>query len=196
MGKSLYSAEKDMEERVRRIEELVNRIQDREDKKYDLITFPVDLWLESGYEEGGVLIINEDANLRISVANVLRSRGYKVVDVSDGQGALSALRKSTFSVMVVPWVIFEKSGDFVNVLRKAFPQTKIVITSSRFAWSNEDISASLEGRSALDAGAYSYVPDKHILKTVPICVESAIKSVEKSCPVLIAGLPCNLRCML
>jgi len=196
LGKSFYSAEKDMEERVQKVTEDVSRIERREDNKYQIVGTPVDLWMESGYEEGGILIIHGDWSIRSRIANTLRIRGYKIQEASNDQEAVSALRKASFSLMIVPWVMFEKSGEFVSLLRKAFPQTRIIITSPSFAWSNEDMVGADHGKDALIAGAYSYVPDRHIDTSLLICVESAMRSRAKSCPVLLAGLPCNLRCTL
>ncbi len=196
MGRPLYSAEKDMEDRVQRVESERSRIEKREDGKYQIVGTPVDLWLESGYEEGGILVIQGDLGIRSRIANALRTRGYKVQEASDDREAISALRKASFSLMIVPWVMFEKSSDFVSLLRKAFPQTKIIITSPSFAWSSEDLVGADHGKDALTAGAYSYVPDSHIDDSILTCVESAMRSEGKSCPVLLAGLSCNLRCNL
>lgn len=196
MGRAYYSAEKDMEDKVRRIEEEFNRIESREDRKSVTIGMPVELWLESGFDEGGILVVNSDGNLRSRIANSLRARGYKVQESSGGPDAIALLRKFSFSLMIVPWVMFERSGDFVSLLRKAFPQTKIIITSPNFAWSSENVVGASQGKNALEAGAYSYVPDRHIDRSLLTCVESSLKSHERSCPVLMSGLACNLKCTL
>jgi ActR/RegA family two-component response regulator len=157
---------------------------------------PADLWMESGSEEGGILIIQDDWNIRSRIANALRIRGYKIQEASTEQDAVSAFHKASYSLMIVPWVMFERSSEFVRFLRKAFPQTRIIITSPSFAWSSEDVVGAAHGNDALIAGAYSYVPDRHIDESILTCVESAMRSREKSCPVLLAGLACNLRCTL
>jgi CheY-like chemotaxis protein len=193
---TLFSAEKDMEERVRRADQEANRIERRENGKFQSVSTPVDLWLDSGYEDGGILVINGDAGIRPRIAEILKIRGYKVQEASNEREAVSAFRKANYNLMIVPWVMFEKSSDFVNFLRKAFPQTKIIITSPNFAWSSENMVGANRGNDALMAGAYSYVPDQHIDRSLLTCVESAMKSKEKSCPVLLAGLACNLLCRL
>jgi CheY-like chemotaxis protein len=117
LGRSYYSAERDMEDKVRRLEEEFGRIEKREDRKSMVVGMPVNMWLESGFDEGGILVINGDGNIRSRIANSLRTRGYKVQEASGGPDVMSVLRKSTFSLMIVPWVMFESSGDFVNFLR-------------------------------------------------------------------------------
>lgn len=196
MGRNLYFSEKDIEDRLRKIEETISYIEKREDRHSFLTTLPVELWLESGLEEGGIIIIHSDHNIRTMIADLLRNMGYKLTTASNDQEAISALRKYSYSIMIIQWILYEKSGDFVKLLRKAFPQTKVIILSPSFAWSNESVVGASLGKNALDAGAFSYIPDKHISQTIATCVQTAIKSSYGSCPVLASGLPCNLRCTI
>lgn len=196
MGRDLYFSEKDIEDRLRTIEENISFIEKREDQHSLLATLPVDLWLESGLDEGGIIVIHQDLNIRTMIANLLKNLRYKVTLASNDQEAISALKKYSFSIMIVQWMLYEKSGDFVKLLRRAFPQTKVIILSPSFAWSNESVVGASLGKNALDAGAFSYVPEKHINETVATCVQTAIKSNYGSCPVLVNGLPCNLRCTI
>ena len=119
MGRSFYSAERNMEQRVRRIEEEVRQFERREDRKVQNITVPVNLWLDSGLEEGGILIIQPEPNVRGRLTNALRRRRYKVQTVEGGQQAVSALRKASYSLIIVHWGIFQRSSDLVGLLRKA-----------------------------------------------------------------------------
>ena len=189
-------AERDMDERVRRIEQEANRLERREDEKNRIVMTPVDLWLEGGTEDGGILVIHGDTTIRPRIMRILRRRRYKVQQASGEREVMLALRKASYSLMIVPWAFFESSSDFVGLLRRAFPQTKIIITSPRFAWSSESVVGANLGKEALEAGAYSYVPDPHIDRSLLTCVDSAMKSKERACPVLMAGLPCNLLCRL
>lgn len=196
MSRSLYFSEKDVENRLRTVEETISYIEKREDQHSFLTTLPIDLWLESGLEEGGIIIIHSDYNIRSMIAELLRNIGYKLTTASNNQEAVSALRKYSFSIMIIQWLLYEKSGDFVKLLRKAFPQTKVIILSPNFAWSNESVVGASLGKNALNAGAFSYIPDKHISEIIATCVQTAIKSIYGSCPVLASGLPCNLRCTI
>ncbi len=75
MSKNIYFSEKDMEDRLRTIEETISYIEKREDRHFFLTTFPVDLWLESSLEEGGIIIIHSDYNVRSTIANSLKEFG-------------------------------------------------------------------------------------------------------------------------
>lgn len=190
------SAERDMENRVRRVEERVNEIERRQDRRAQDLTVPLDLWLESGFEDGGILVVYDDPNVGDRTARRLRRRGYKVVTVQGGAEAMSAFRKASYNLMIVPWVLYERSEELIGLLRKAFPQTRIIITSPRFAWTSENMVGAKLGSDALEAGAFSYIPDQHIIRNIVTCVETAMKSNERACSVLMKGLPCDLRCAL
>ncbi len=196
MGRTFHSAEKNMNDRVRRVEEEVKRIAERETRKAQELMVPVDLWLGSGIKEGGILIIQRNATVRRRLTNALVRRGYKVKTVEGGRQALAAFRQASYSLIIIHWGIFQKSSDLVGLLRKAFPQTRIIITSPDFAWPNEDTNASQRGLEALEAGAYSYIPEQHIRRNILACVETAMASKEKACPVLMSGRACNLQCVV
>jgi ActR/RegA family two-component response regulator len=196
LGKTFHSAQKDMAERVRRVERGVRQIQQREDRKAQELTIPVDLWLQSGLEEGGILVIQPDPEIRRRLARILRRRGHKFQAVEGGQQALSAFRKASFSLMIVHWGIFQKSSDLVKLLRKSFPRTRIIITSSNFAWPNENSAGAQLGMEALEAGAYAYMPEQRIRRNIITCVETTLSSNARACPVLMSGLACNQRCVV
>lgn len=196
MGRSFYSAQKNMEDKVRRIEEEVRQIAGREYRKTQNLTVPVDLWLGSGLEEGGILIIQRNPTVRRRLANALRRRGYKIRAVEGGRQALSAFRQASYSLIVVNMGIFLRSSELVGLLRKAFPQTRIIITSPDFAWPSEDAAGAQRGIEALEAGAYSYIPERHIRRNILTCVETALASKERACPVLLSGRACNLQCVI
>jgi len=165
-----------MEERVRRVQEEVNRLTRREEQKVRDLTVPVDLWRGSGFAEGGILIIQQNPDIRRRLSRALSRRGYKVQAVEGGREALSAFRKATYSLIVFHWGLYQQSGDLVKMLRKAFPQTRIIITSPRFAWPSENADGGERGVEALNAGAYSYIPEQHIRRNIVTCVETALVS--------------------
>ncbi len=196
MGRSYYPANRDMQERVRQVEERVRQIREREQRKAQDLTLPVDLWLGSGLKEGGILVVQESNNIRRRLTRALRNRNYRVQAASGGLDAHRALQKSSYSLIVVHWRIFQRSSDLVSLLRKAFPQTRIIITSPNFAWPNENAVAAQRGLEALEAGAYSYIPEQHIRRNILTCVETALSSKERACPVLLSGRACNLHCVI
>ena len=90
MGRTYYSAERDMERKVKRMEEEVRQIELREESKSRDMMLPADMWLESGLEEGGILVIHGNANVRNRLRAMLQRENYKVQTVAGGRQALSA----------------------------------------------------------------------------------------------------------
>ncbi len=181
---------------MRRIEQEVRRIAGRESRKVENLTVPVDLWLLSGFAEGGILIVQRNPDVRRRLSNELTRRGYRVRAVGGGRESLHALREASYSLMIINWGIFQKSSDLVTLVRKAFPQTRIIITSPNFAWPSENAAGGQRGIEALEAGAYSYIPERHIRRNILTCVETALASKERACPVLLSGRACNLQCII
>ena len=196
MGRTYYSAERNMAERVRQIEERVRQTRELQERKVRDLTMPVDLWLGSGLKEGGILIIQPNDTIRQRLSGALRRRNYKVLAVSNGMEAHRALQKASYSLIIIHWEEFQRSSDLVTLLKKAFPYTRIIITASNFAWPSEDIAGARYGMEALQAGAYSYIPEQHIRRNILTCVETAMSSKEKACPVLMSGQACNLQCVI
>ena len=196
MGRTYYSANRNMRERVRQVERRVRQIRRREQRKVRNLTVPVDLWLSSGLKEGGILIVQPNDTIRRRLARALRRSDYRVRSESDSDDVLDALEEASYSLMVIHWGVFQRSSDLVSLLRKAFPQTRIIITSPDFAWPSENAEAAQRGLEALEAGAYSYIPEQHIRRNILTCVETAMSSRGKACPVLLSGRACNLRCVV
>jgi DNA-binding NtrC family response regulator len=185
-----------MAERVRRAEEEARRIREREERKVQNLTTPVWLWLESGTKEGGILVIQPNADIRRRLTRRLRRWNYQVQAVEGGPQALNALRKASYGLIIVHWGIFQRSSDLVGLMRKAYPYSKIIITSPNFAWPTENAAGAQRGLEALEAGAYSYIPENRIRRNILRCAETAMSSKEKACPVLLSGRACNLQCVI
>ena len=196
MGKTFHAAQRDMSRKVRRLDREVRQLARREQRKVEDLTVPVDLWLSSGTADGGVLIVHHDEPLRRWIARRLRRQGYKARAVETGRLALSALREASYTVMVVHWGTFRKADELVNLLRKAFPRTRYIIVSNKFAWPTENAEAGQQGLDVLEAGAYAYMPERDVRRNIITCVEAALASKERACPVLLNGRACDQRCVI
>ena len=196
MGKTFHAAQRDMAQKVRRLDEEVRQLAQREQRKVENLSVPVELWLSSGTADGGVLIVHHDEPLRTWIADRLIGQGYRARAVETGRLALSALRAASYTVMVVHWGTFRKADELVNLLRKAFPRTRYIIVSPRFAWPTENAEAGQQGLDVLEAGAYAYMPEQDMRRNIISCVEAALASKERACPVLLSGRACNQQCVI
>ena len=185
-----------MEQKVRQLNREARQLSRREQRKVENLTLPVELWLSSGTADGGVLIVHHDEPLRRWIARSLRRQGYKARAVETGRLAISALREASYTVMVVHWGTFRKADELVNLMRKAFPRTRFIIVSNKFDWPAENAEAGQQGLDVLEAGAYAYMPERDIRKNIITCVEAALASKERACPVLLSGRACNQQCVI
>ena len=97
-----------------------------------------------------VLVAEDDDTLGAVLAQGLRSRGYVVDLVADGEAALSYARCYEYAVAVLDWLIPRVSGiDVVRQLRRTGARTPVLMISGK---------GSPEDRVAgLDAGADDYL---------------------------------------
>jgi DNA-binding response OmpR family regulator len=97
-----------------------------------------------------VLVAEDDDTLGAVLAQGLRSRGYVVDLVADGEAALSYARCYEYAVAVLDWLIPRVSGiDVVRQLRRTGARTPVLMISGKGA--PEDRVA------GLDAGADDYL---------------------------------------
>ena len=97
-----------------------------------------------------VLVAEDDDTLGAVLAQGLRSRGYVVNLVADGEAALSYARCYEYAVAVLDWLIPRVSGiDVVRQLRRTGARTPVLMISGKGA--PEDRVA------GLDAGADDYL---------------------------------------
>jgi CheY-like chemotaxis protein len=84
-----------------------------------------------------VLVVDDDASVRDSVARLLMSAGYDVAAAEDGLAALSHLNKTTPDVIVSDLNMPRMSGfDLLAVVRRCFPG--IVTVAMSGAYRNSD----------------------------------------------------------
>lgn len=97
-----------------------------------------------------VLVAEDDDTLGAVLAQGLRSRGYVVDLVADGESALSYARCYEYAVAVLDWLMPRVSGiDVVRQLRRTGARTPVLMISGKGA--PEDRVA------GLDAGADDYL---------------------------------------
>ena len=196
LGKTLHAAQRDMAQKVRRLDEETRQLAEREQRKVRNLSIPVELWLSSGTADGGVLIVHHDEPLRTWIADRLIGQGYRATAVETGQLALSALRAASYTVMLVHWGTFKRADELVNLLRKAFPRTRSIIVSNKFEWPADNDEAGQRGLDVLEAGAYAYMPERDIRSNIISCIEATLASKERACPVLLSGRACDQQCVI
>src|ERR671921_206626 len=104
-----------------------------------------------------VLIIEDEEKMSRTLARVLREEGYVAETANDGRTGLSRALEDTFDLLLVDWMLPERSGvQIVRGLRAAEVYTPVLMLTAR-----GQVEDRVEG---LDAGADDYLPKPFALK--------------------------------
>ena len=98
-----------------------------------------------------ILIIEDEERMARMLARVLREEGYVAETVGDGRTGLGRALDDTFDLLIVDWMLPERSGvQIVRGLRAAEVDTSVLMLTAR-----DQVEDRVEG---LDAGADDYLP--------------------------------------
>jgi DNA-binding response OmpR family regulator len=96
-----------------------------------------------------ILIVEDEEKLARLIAQVLREEGYTTEMVGDGHSGLSRALAETFDLLILDWMLPDRSGlQIVRSLRAAEVSVPVLMLTAR-----DQIEDKVEG---LDAGADDY----------------------------------------
>jgi two-component system KDP operon response regulator KdpE len=126
-----------------------------------------------------VLVVDDDATLRSTLAIGLRAADHEVLIAADGRTALQAVREDRPDVVVLDLGLPDFSG--VEVLRRlrAWSTVPVVVLSAR--------AESTEKVEALDIGADDYVTKPFGMEELLARIRAAARRAGSDVPVLEAG---------
>jgi two-component system KDP operon response regulator KdpE len=126
-----------------------------------------------------VLLVDDDATLRRTLAIGLRAEGHEVLIAADGRSALQALREDKPDIVVLDLGLPDVSG--VEVLRqlRGWSTIPVVVLSAR--------AESTEKVQALDLGADDYVTKPFGMEELLARVRASARRAGSDVPVLEAG---------
>lgn len=102
-------------------------------------------------EEAKILVVDDEENIRFTVSNILNANGYAVHTASNGEEALSALKKHSYDFVLCDVKMPRMDGmELLRTLQINKISTTMIMMS---AYGNID--SAIE---AIKAGAYDYIP--------------------------------------
>ena len=116
-----------------------------------------------------ILIIDDEANLRRTLAEILRAKGYAILEASDGVEAIELLRQATPDLIFSDWKMPEMGGEqILRHLRNDRHLASIpVIVITAFGSSDSAI-------EAVRLGAYDFVAKPFDLDEISLTAERAL----------------------
>jgi two-component system response regulator AtoC len=118
---------------------------------------------------GAILIVDDEANLRKTLAEILSTRGYSVLEADDGAAAVELLRDATPDLIFSDWKMPNMGGEeFLQHLRGDPRLASIpVIVITAFGSSHSAI-------EAVRLGAYDFVTKPFDLDEIVLAAERAL----------------------
>jgi DNA-binding NtrC family response regulator len=116
-----------------------------------------------------ILIVDDEANLRRTLAEILRARGYSILEADDGTTAVELLRDATPDLIFSDWKMRQMGGEkFLQHLRHEPRLASIpVIVITAFGSSHSAIEATR-------LGAYDFVTKPFDLDEIVLTAERAL----------------------
>jgi len=77
-----------------------------------------------------LLIVDDDADMRLSLKLALEMAGYEAVAAADGREALAIQKQHPADILITDIFMPETDGfEVIDAVRRGFPQTRIVVVS-------------------------------------------------------------------
>jgi DNA-binding NtrC family response regulator len=116
-----------------------------------------------------ILIVDDEANLRKTLAEILRARGFATLEAADGAAAVAILRNTVPDLIFSDWKMPEMGGDaLLRYLRKDPRLAAVpVIVITAFGSSHSAIEAAR-------LGAYDFVTKPFDLEEISLTAERAL----------------------
>ena len=116
-----------------------------------------------------ILIVDDEVNLRKTLATILRGRGYHIHEAADGSEALELLQSSTPDLVFTDWKMPEIGGEEVLRYMRGRPHLSSipVIVITAFGTSHSAI-------EAVRLGAYDFIAKPFDLQQVSLTAQRAL----------------------
>lgn len=113
-----------------------------------------------------ILIVEDEGSLRKALGALLRSAGYEISEVTDGEGAFSILQKNKFDLVLTDLMMKKVSGEEVlKKVKQISPETEVVVITGYGT-----IQSAVE---CIKSGAFDYI-------TKPFKTEEILKVIDKA----------------
>jgi len=116
-----------------------------------------------------ILIVDDEANLRMTLAQILSARGYSVLEADDGSAAVELLRDNTPDLIFSDWKMPQMGGEELLQHLRGEPRLASipVIVITAFGSSHTAI-------EAVRLGAYDFVTKPFDLDEIVLAAERAL----------------------
>ena len=117
-----------------------------------------------------VLVIDDDAVVRLSIVHILEDGGYEVLAAENGLRGMAAFRSEHPDLVITDIIMPDQEGiQTINEIRSVKPDAKIIAISGSGRFGNVDFLKIAQDLGAVDAIAKPFDPDD-LLRRVRRCL--------------------------
>ena len=119
-------------------------------------------------EPAHILILDDDANLRKTLGDILRIKGFDPVTLETGEQALERIHTEEFSVALIDLRLEDMPGlEVLRGIRQRSPATECILLTGH--------ASQATAIEAINAGAYSYVQKPFDVDQLAITIQRALE---------------------
>ncbi len=120
-----------------------------------------------------VLIIDDDTNLRKTLSDILRLKGFEAYGANSGKEAIKVVKQRSFPVALIDLRLVDMPGlDVLKAIKEVSPATECIILTG-FASTESAI-------QAINLGAYSYLQKPYDVDQLVVTIQRALEIKETS----------------
>ena len=116
-----------------------------------------------------LLIVDDDEIMRETLSDVLKKRGYDVISVGSGNGALSTIKKNLIDLILLDMKLPDVDGLEVLKKIKEFDTEILVIMMTAYS----DVQTAV---SSMKSGAYDYINKPFELEELRLLIEKGLET--------------------
>ena len=117
-----------------------------------------------------ILVIDDDALVRTTLARVLRDAGYEIATAEDGMRGMALFRSEQPDLVITDIIMPEQEGiQTITEMRKARPDAKIIAISGSGRFSDADFLKMARSLGAMDTVSKPFDADE-LLTIVENCL--------------------------
>lgn len=115
-----------------------------------------------------VLIVDDDYNLRKTLSDILKAKGYTSADFADAETALAAVRNEQPAVALVDLQLPDLDGlELIRRIRSSSPATECIVLTGH--------ASQASAIEAVNLGAYSYVQKPYDMDQLLVTIRRAVE---------------------
>lgn len=118
-----------------------------------------------------ILLIDDDPNLRKTLSDILRAKGYEALTAKDGKEGLELLKPCSVDVVLIDLGLPDIPGiELLNTIKTSCPSTEALILTG-----NATLDSAIE---ATNRGAFSYLQKPYDIEQLILQIRRAIEKRE------------------